>query len=137
MQTSSRNRLIAWSLLVVAALVNAAGYLWDLYDRFGWFDEAVHAYTTFALTLPLALLLYNVVLTGAQTHTILFVLAVSSLGVAIGVLWEIAEWAYDQMVPENAILGKLDTIIDLIMDILGGVVAGIVSVGMVKPAIKR
>jgi VanZ family protein len=137
MQTSSRNRLIAWGLLVIAALVNAAGYLWDLYDRFGWFDEAVHAYTTFALTLPLALLLYNVVLTGAQTHTILFVLTVASLGVAIGVLWEIAEWAYDQMVPENAILGKLDTIIDLIMDILGGVVAGIVSVGMVKPAIKR
>jgi hypothetical protein len=137
MQTSSRNRLIAWGLLVIAALVNAAGYLWDLYDRFGWFDEAVHAYTTFALTLPLALLLYNVVLTGAQTHTILFVLTVASLGVAIGVLWEIAEWAYDQMVPENAILGKLDTIIDLIMDILGGVVAGIVSLGMVKPAIKR
>jgi hypothetical protein len=137
MQTSSRNRLIAWSLLVVAVLMNVAGYLWDLYDRFGWFDEAVHAYTTFALTLPLALLLYNVVMTGAQTHTILFVLAVASLGVAIGVLWEIAEWAYDQMVPENAILGKLDTIIDLIMDILGGVVAGIVSLGMVKPAIKR
>jgi hypothetical protein len=57
--------------------------------------------------------------------------------VAIGVLWEIVEWAYDQMVPENAILGKLDTIIDLIMDVLGGVAAGIVSVTMVRPATKR
>jgi hypothetical protein len=137
MQTSSRNRLIVRGLLVVAALVNAAGYLWDLYDRLGWFDEAVHAYTTFALTLPLALLLYDVVLTGAQTQKILFILTVASLGVAIGVLWEIVEWAYDQMVPENAILGKLDTIIDLIMDILGGVAAGIVSVTMVRPAPKR
>lgn len=137
MQTSSRNRLIVWGLLVVAALVNAAGYLWDLYDRFGWFDEVVHAYTTFALTLPLALLLYDVVLTGAQTQKILFILTVASLGVAIGVLWEIVEWAYDQMVPENAILGKLDTIIDLIMDILGGVAAGIVTVTMVRPAPKR
>lgn len=132
MQTSSRNRLLVWGLLAVAAFVNVAGYLWNLYDRFGWFDEVVHAYTTFALTLPLALLLYNAVLTGAQTHTILFVLAVASLGVGIGVLWEIAEWAYDQMVPENAILGKLDTIIDLIMDILGGVAAGVVSVGMLS-----
>jgi hypothetical protein len=84
------------------------------------------------LTLPVALLLYEVVLTGARTHRFLFVLTVASLGVAVGVLWEIAEWAYDQMVPENAILGKMDTIIDLIMDILGAVAAGIVSVGMVK-----
>jgi hypothetical protein len=133
MHTSPRNRTLVWGLLAAAALVNVAGYLWDLYDRFGWFDEAVHLYTTFALTLPLALLLYNVVLMGAQTHKVIFVLTVASLGVAIGVLWEIAEWAYDQMVPENAILGKLDTIIDLIMDILGGVAAGIVSVRIIGP----
>ncbi|HEY3475291.1 MAG TPA: hypothetical protein VGK56_11820 [Anaerolineales bacterium] len=136
MQTSPRNRAVVWGLLAVAALANVAGYFWNLYDRFGWFDEAVHAYTTFALTLPLALLLYNIVLTGARTHTIPFILMVASLGVAVGVLWEIAEWVYDQMVPENAILGKLDTLIDLVMDILGGMAAGIVSVGMIRPTPK-
>jgi|GEM_PF-4113533 len=36
------------------------------------------------------------------------------------------------MVPANAVLGKTDTIIDLVMDIAGATVAGILSVGMVK-----
>ena len=134
MHTSSRNRAIVWGCLAVALLVNIAGYVWDLYERFIWFDEVLHGFTTFALTLPIALLLYDVVLKGARTQPVLFVLTVASLGVAVGVLWEIAEWAYDQMVPEDAILGKLDTIIDLIMDIIGGVVAGVLSVGMIKEA---
>ena len=131
MHTSARNRAIVWGFLAIAALVNIAGYLWDLYQQFWWFDEALHAYTTFALTLPLALLLYGVVLHGAQTRPILFILAVASLGIATGALWEIAEWAYDHMVPENAILGKTDTMIDLIMDITGALAAGIVSRGIV------
>ncbi len=32
----------------------------------------------------------------------------------------------------GAILGKTDTIIDLVMDVAGATVAGILSVGMVK-----
>jgi VanZ family protein len=132
MHTSARNRAIVWVFLATALLVNIAGYAWNLYDRFEWFDEVLHAYTTFALTLPIVLLLYDVTLKGAQTHPVLFVLTAASLGVSIGVLWEIVEWAYDQMVPENAILGKLDTIIDLAMDILGSVIAGVASVRMVK-----
>jgi uncharacterized membrane protein YjdF len=78
------------------------------------------------------LLLYRVVLCGAQTRPILFILVVASLGIAVGAIWEIAEWAYDQVVPENAILGKKDTIIDLIMDMIGAVAAGVVSTSMVN-----
>lgn len=132
MHVSSRNRTLVWGILGLAILVNVAGFVWDLYDRFDWFDEVLHAYTTFALTLPVVLLLYDVTLKGAHTYPILFVLTAASLGVSIGVLWEIAEWAYDQMVPANAILGKLDTIIDLAMDILGSIVAGITSVAMIR-----
>ncbi len=40
--------------------------------------------------------------------------------------------AYDQMVPGNAILGKKDTIIDLIMDTIGAVAAGVVRATMVE-----
>lgn len=52
--------------------------------------------------------------------------------IAIGALWEIAEWGYDPMTPTNDILGKRDTMIDLILDTLGAVVAGILSVEMVE-----
>ena len=131
MHTSRRNSATVWGIVVIAILVNIAGYLWDLYQQFWWFDEVLHAYTTFALTLPLALLLYGVVLSGAKDRPILFILTVACLGVTIGAIWEIAEWAYDQMVPENAILGKTDTVIDLIMDLAGALAAGLVSRGIV------
>ena len=133
MYTTSGNRAIVWVFVVIAILVNAAGYALNLYDRFGWFDEVIHTYTSFTLTLLLALLLYGDVLSGVRRSPILLVLTVASLGIAIGALWEIAEWGYDQMVPENAILGKTDTIIDLILDSLGALAAGIVGIVMIKP----
>ena len=132
MQTVSKNNAIVWSFVAVAILVNIAGYLWNLYEKIRLFDEILHAFTTFSLTLLLAWLLYGVVLKGAEDRSILFVLTVVSLGLAVGALWEIAEWLYDLMVPANAILGKTDTIIDLVMDVAGATVAGILSVGMVK-----
>jgi hypothetical protein len=132
MYTTSGNRAIVWVFVVIAILVNAAGYVLNLYDRFGWFDEVIHTYTSFTITLLLALLLYGDVLSGVRRSPILLVLTVASLGIAIGALWEIAEWVYDQMVPENAILGKTDTIIDLILDSVGALVAGIVGIAMIK-----
>jgi hypothetical protein len=133
MHTSSRNRAVVWVFVVVAIVVNIAGYALNLYDRFAWFDDVVHTYTSFAITLLLALLLYGDVLSGVRRSPLLLVLTVASLGIAIGALWEIAEWAYDQMVPENAILGKTDTIFDLILDSLGALAAGIVGIAMIKP----
>ena len=137
MKISSREWVIAWGAMTVAILVNAAGYILDLYDRFWWFDDAIHAYTSFTLSLLLALLLYGRVLDGAQTHSVLFVLAVAVLGAGIGALWEIAEWGYDQWVPENAILGKTDTMIDLIMDTIGSLAAGLVSLWMIRSSSKK
>ncbi len=137
MKISSREWIVAWGTLTVAILVNAAGYILDLYDRFWWFDDAAHAYTSFSLSLLLALLLYGRVLNGARTHSVLFVLAVAVLGGGIGALWEIAEWGYDQWVPENAILGKTDTIIDLILDTIGALAAGLLSLWMIRSSSKK
>ena len=137
MKISSREWIVAWVALTIAILVNAAGYLMDLYDRFWWFDDAIHTYTSFALSLLLALLLYGRVLTGARMHSVLFVLAVAVLGGGIGALWEIAEWGYDQLVPENAILGKTDTVIDMILDTMGSLAAGLVSLWMIRSSPKK
>ena len=133
MYTSSRNRAVVWGFVVIAILVNIGGYALNLYDRFVWFDDVIHTYTSFAITLLLALLLYGDVLSGVRRSPLLLVLTVASLGIAIGALWEIAEWGYDQLVPENAILGKTDTMIDLILDSLGALTAGIVGIAMIKP----
>lgn len=46
-------------------------------------------------------------------------------GLGIGAAWEIVEFAYDQFSEGNLILGKFDTMMDLLCD-LGGAVAAAV-----------
>lgn len=129
---SPGSRKLAWGLLLVAVAANAAGYLFNLYPRFAWFDEVVHAYTTFALTLVIALYLYGAVLAGARAHAFLLVLVIAALGLALGALWEVAEWGYDLLARGNVIKGKQDTIIDLVVDTAGALAAGWVARGMLR-----
>ena len=120
----------AWVLLGIAVAANAAGYLLNWFGQIAWYDDVVHGYTIFALTLVLALYLYGTVLMGARDHGFLFVLMAASVGLAIGGLWEVAEWAYDQWFAQNnAIQGKRDTILDLVWDTIG---AGIVALAMAR-----
>ena len=136
MSTTAQNRWIVWGIFGIAVFLNSAGYLWNLYERISWFDRLVHGYTLFALTLLLALWLYGLVLTGARTHGLLFVLIVACLGLALGALWEIAEWGLDQFVNGNLIRGKFDTILDMMMDTLGSLVAGWISLLMLRASPK-
>ncbi len=88
----------------------------------------VHGFTTLAITLLLGLYLYGVVYRGASDHLVLLVLCIASVGLAIGAVWEVAEWSYDQFyAPGNAILGKWDTVTDLIVDTLGALVGGLIA----------
>jgi hypothetical protein len=114
-------------LVVMAGLANAAGLAWDLYPKLWWFDEAVHLYTLFALTLLLGTLSRRSLLADANEHRLLAVLAIASFGITIGVIWEVWEWGYDQFTSGNSIEGKTDTMIDLIMDSIGAVIAGWLS----------
>ncbi|HET6568954.1 MAG TPA: hypothetical protein VFG50_13400 [Rhodothermales bacterium] len=116
----------AWIAIAVAIAANAAGYLFNLWDTPIWFDEVVHGYTLFALTFLLAVTLYRF-LSEQPGHGLLIVLAIVALGLAIGALWEVYEWGRDQMTGRNTILGKYDTIIDLVMDTLGSLIAALLS----------
>lgn len=124
--------MVAWALLGAALLASGASSAFDLYQKFSWFDEALHGYFSFALTLVLALYAYGALLTGRRRHEVLLVLTLAGLGLAFGTLWEMVEWVYDLLVPGNAIFGKQDTMVDLTLDAVGGVAAGILSLSMLK-----
>lgn len=132
MGASRKDRAAAWVLLGAALLASAASSVFGLYERFWWFDEALHGYFSFALTLVLALHAYGALLTGRRRHEALLVLTLAGLGLAFGALWEMFEWAYDQIVAADAILGKRDTMVDLTLDAAGGVVAGCLGVRMLR-----
>jgi len=132
MHISKRERAVMWGFFAVAVVVNIAGYVWNLYNRFRWFDEVLHFYTVFALTLALALRLYDRGLADLREYKLILALVVASVGVTAGTLWEIGEWGYDQIVPANAILGKTDTVIDLILDTAGAALAAVVIVRVTR-----
>ncbi len=88
---------LAWGLAVFGALAAVASIVFGLYRIFPWFDEALHAYNFFALTLLLAVYAYGAVLTGGREHGFLLVLTITAFGLALGALWEMAEFAYDRL----------------------------------------
>lgn len=108
-------------LFVVAALLNAGGWVWGLFYLPGPYDEITHTFTTFAITLALSFLVYSSMLNLFRNHRILYILTIASFGIAIGALWEIFEWAI-------AVINSIDdTIVDLIADSVGAFIAAIVS----------
>lgn len=125
-------KALSIGLVALALLMSALASLFELYNVFEWYDEALHAYFSFTLSLVLALYAYGVVLTGRRRNEALLVLAVAGLGLAAGTIWEMWEWLYDLYVAGNAILGKTDTMIDLLLDLAGGIVAGLVSLPMLR-----
>jgi hypothetical protein len=133
MEATRGGRSIAWALLVALGAANAAGYALDLYQRFWWFDRILHGCTIFALTLWLAVFVCRRVLGGGAGQEVLLVLTIASVGLAVGALWEVAEWGFDQVAPGDVIKGKNDTIIDIVMDTIGAVLAGLVSLAFLRP----
>ncbi|KOP28330.1 hypothetical protein AMR41_00385 [Hapalosiphon sp. MRB220] len=114
-------------LFVLAALLNAGGWVWDLFYMPGPYDEIVHAYTTFAITLALSFLVYSSMLNIFRHHKFLYLLTIASFGIAIGALWEITEWSAGKILSTKIIGSLNDTVVDLMMDSLGAGLAAFIS----------
>jgi hypothetical protein len=114
-------------LFVIAALINAGGWAWDLYNQPGPYDEIAHFYTIFAITLALGYSLYGGLRVSFYGHRVLFVVMIASLGIAIGSLWEVAEWVADFFVPKQIVSGLFDTITDIILDSAGAFLAALLN----------
>lgn len=114
-------------LFVVAALLNAGGWVWGWFYLPGIYDEAVHAFTMFAITLALSFLTYASLLRTFHQHRLLYLAAIASFGIAIGALWEITEWVAGKVLSTQVIGSVDDTVIDLIMDSLGSGLAALTS----------
>ena len=114
-------------LFVLAALLNAGGWAWGWFYAPGLYDELVHGFTMFAITLALSFLAYGSMLSLFRQHTLLYLLTIASFGIAIGALWEITEWSAGKILSTEVIGSVDDTVIDLIMDALGSGLASITS----------
>ena len=114
-------------IFVIAALINAGGWAWDLYNQPGPYDEIAHFYTIFAIPLAVGFLLYGELMESFATHRVLFVITIASFGIALGALWEVTEWLADFATPKQIVSGLVDTITDIILDSGGAIVAAFLN----------
>jgi hypothetical protein len=111
--------------LVLALTLQAWGEALGLYDSVAWFDNVVHFTLPFfgAPTLYIVLARLDVVPDPKdETHVRHYVgiaIVAFALGVALGGLWEIAEWGSDNMLGSSLQIDNDDTVGDLIADSLG------------------
>jgi hypothetical protein len=109
-------------MLVIAMVLNAVATVWQLYDKIWWFDIAMHFYGGVSITPVLASFSWRwLAVRFPDRYT--QVLVCICLGIFAGVLWEIAEWLGDLVLPGCCFMkGGMDTIGDLIMDSLGAII---------------
>src|SRR5262245_42798116 len=55
-------------VFMIAALINAAGWAWNLYNKPGIVDEVAHFFTIFAITLAAGYLLYQELMESFYNH---------------------------------------------------------------------
>ena len=120
-------------LLLLMVSDMTLGNLLGLYVRLPWYDKALHLGSSTLIGLIGFLVVYVLHATGpTRFQPWLDGVAILLVTLGIGVLWEIAEYAVDrvlgratQSAPGMAPLD--DTMIDLVMDGLGGVVAAVLG----------
>lgn len=110
------------AVLVFSMGINAGGWAWNLFTQVPGYDEVAHALGTLGAVLAAVWFGYRSILSVLRRDFWVSVLAVVSLGIALGAVWEIVEWLgyvlFSQ--PSQSIN---DEISDLIADSIGALLA--------------
>jgi hypothetical protein len=112
------------ALVALSALLNAFGFVFDLFDGPVLYDEVAHTVTIFSLSLAFFYLFYGNVV--PRERTLATATAVFTLGVTLGSLWEIAEWTTGRVFDITVVFGLSDAITDLIANSVGALLAAFV-----------
>ena len=106
-------------LFTAVAVLNGAGYAFDLWKHPVWFDEVVHVVTPFVLVAALAWMLIQRDVADPASNRLSYFAKVSLLGLLIGLAWEGFEYL-------AGIIGtRTDSLVDLAMDTLGSLLAAL------------
>lgn len=112
------------------------GEVHGYYTRFWWWDALLHTGSAFLLGILGFMLVYliNQKQLGATTLKPSFMALFSfSFAVSLGALWEIFEFAMDQIFGMNMQKsGLVDTMWDLIVDVVGAAIIAILGYGYLK-----
>jgi hypothetical protein len=130
---------LTWPLEVEVALLwllmchLLLGILIDLYDRVAWFDKVLHLGDSVVIGFVAFMAVYAAhVVRHGRRRPVLDGIAILIATLGLGALWEIGEFAADQLFGRHTqgsptMSPLIDTMFDLILDGSGGVIAAILG----------
>lgn len=116
------------ALVALSALLNAFGFVFDIYRGIPLYDEFAHAVTVFSLSLASFYLFYRDAIPSRQK--LAMATSVFTLGVTAGSLWEVAEWTTGYVFAINVVFGLGDAMTDLVANSVGALVAAFVALAI-------
>ena len=122
-------------LIALALFLHVAGVTFHWYERIPYYDKVLHVNGTAII----ALLGFMIVFTLYYTKQIdvslkMIGIFIFFFAVAVGALWEIAEFTSDQALGTHSQPDNYDTMTDIISDVLGAAIISILGVWYVKNA---
>jgi len=105
------------------------GEIYDFYYKYWWWDTLLHGTSAFVFGLTGFLILFVLQNTSKiKTNPIWIATFAFAFAVSIGALWEIFEFGMDQIFGLNMQKsGLIDTMWDLIIDVIGALIASIIG----------
>lgn len=116
-------------LLVFCTLLNAAGFIWDIFEPVPMYDEIAHVVTPFILVAITAEIVYRFggddEFFDTPRHAIITGTVIGFVGATA---WEGIEIVLDILFPEASIDHALpDTIFDIVLGVIGGAAGAYVA----------
>lgn len=124
----------AWAVACLGVAFGLLGEPMGWYARYPWYDELLHAITSFSVTLLVAVYARGSIFNGLGGHRLWKLALIAGAGVLLGVVWEIGEWFVDHTVGAVTVKSKYDTSIDLLVDFCGALVGSFVGLGATHAA---
>lgn len=116
--------------ITTALTLHFVGLFYNLYhdQTWWWWDHLTHFIGTAVIGLMAFYITFALDYTKKLHLTLPFiVISTITAALAIGALWEIAEYYFDHIFGTNTVQGIDDTIHDLVFDLLGAIVVSIIG----------
>ncbi|EYD77875.1 hypothetical protein Rumeso_00602 [Rubellimicrobium mesophilum DSM 19309] len=113
------------AVIVGCFLISGAGWAWDWYGLFWWFDVVLHFVNPLVMMAGSMFMLWKADLLAHAPRKGRFVLWSTAIGFALGVGWEVIEWTY---LPFE----WPDTILDVVMDTAGAALGGSFAIWLIE-----
>ncbi len=116
-------------LIFLALFLHVIGGVFDLYNRIERWDTMTHFVSTFMLAIVGLTIIYvmHVYWDGLTMDIRAIMVFTVFIGAFLGVTWEVMEWSADQVFGTTEQHGLNDTMKDLVMDMIGAMLAAVLG----------